>query len=187
MSKKGVLRIMTTAQRRNEILQILKKAEAPIAAKDLAAHFGISRQVIVQDMAVIRVSTPGILSTTRGYIIQQDNGNSREFKVCHTPEQAETEMNLIVDYGGHIRNVSISHRLYGRISADMDVHSRQDVHEFLEALKNSRSSVLSSATSGYHYHLVDADTTERLDMIQSKLQEAGFLAPLQPWEQNQAE
>ena len=80
MSKKGVLRIMTTAQRRNEILQILKKAEAPIAAKDLAAHFGISRQVIVQDMAVIRVSTPGILSTTRGYIIQQDNGNSREFK-----------------------------------------------------------------------------------------------------------
>ena len=56
---------MTTAQRRTDILQILKKADAPIAAKELAAHFGVSRQVIVQDMAVIRVSVPGILSTTR--------------------------------------------------------------------------------------------------------------------------
>ena len=45
---------MTTAQRRTDILQILKKADAPIAAKELAAHFGVSRQVIVQDMAVIR-------------------------------------------------------------------------------------------------------------------------------------
>ncbi|MEQ2472223.1 3H domain-containing protein [Laedolimicola intestinihominis] len=174
---------MTTAQRRTEILQILKKAAAPVAAKELAARFGVSRQVIVQDMAVIRVSTPCILSTTRGYVLQQDNGSSREFKVCHAPEQIEDEMNLIVDCGGHIKNISISHRLYGRISADMDVRSRQDVREFVETLKNSSSSVLSNATSGYHYHLVAADTPERLDMIQQKLREAGFLAPLQPWEQ----
>lgn len=174
---------MTTSQRRTEILQILKKADAPVAAKELAAHFGVSRQVIVQDMAVIRVSTPCILSTTRGYVLQQDNGSSREFKVCHAPEQIEDEMNLIVDCGGHIKNISISHRLYGRISADMDVRSRQDVREFVETLKNSSSSVLSNATSGYHYHLVAADTPERLDMIQQKLREAGFLAPLQPWEQ----
>ena len=182
---------MTTAQRRTEILQILKKAAAPVAAKELAARFGVSRQVIVQDMAVIRVSTPCILSTTRGYVLQQDNGSSREFKVCHAPEQIEDEMNLIVDCGGHIKNISISHRLYGRISADMDVRSRQDVREFVETLKNSSSSVLSTGkssllknvTSGYHYHLVAADTPERLDMIQQKLREAGFLAPLQPWEQ----
>lgn len=174
---------MTTAQRRTEILQILKKAAAPVAAKELAARFGVSRQVIVQDMAVIRVSTPCILSTTRGYVLQQDNGSSREFKVCHAPEQIEDEMNLIVDCGGHIKNISISHRLYGRISADMDVRSRQDVREFVETLKNSSSSVLSNATSGYHYHLVAADTPKRLDMIQQKLREAGFLAPLQPWEQ----
>lgn len=174
---------MTTSQRRTEILQILKKADAPVAAKELAAHFGVSRQVIVQDMAVIRVSTPGILSTTRGYVLQQDNGSAREFKVCHTPEQTADEMNLIVDCGGHIKNISISHRLYGRISADMDIRSRQDVNEFMETLKNSRSSVLSNVTSGYHYHLVAADSQKRLDMIQAKLQEAGLLAPLQPWEQ----
>ena len=37
--------------------------------RKLAAMFGVSRQVIVQDMAVIRASTPGILSTTRGYVL----------------------------------------------------------------------------------------------------------------------
>ena len=175
---------MNTAQRRNEILKILREAQVPIAARALAAQFGVSRQVIVQDMAVIRVSTPGILSTTRGYVLQQDNdvACTREFKVRHGQDQAAQELNLIVDCGGRVKNISISHRVYGRVSAEMDIRSRQDVNEFMETLKNSRSSVLSNATSGYHYHLVAADTPERLDMIQSKLQEAGFLAPLQPWE-----
>ena len=59
---------MTTAQRREEILALLNQADAPIAAKDLAARFGVSRQVIVQDLAVIRASRPNIISTNRGYI-----------------------------------------------------------------------------------------------------------------------
>ena len=62
---------MTTAQRREEILALLNQADAPIAAKDLAARFGVSRQVIVQDLAVIRASRPNIISTNRGYILQQ--------------------------------------------------------------------------------------------------------------------
>ena len=58
---------MNTAERRNEILNLLQNADAPVAARKLASQFGVSRQVIVQDMAVIRAATPGILSTTRGY------------------------------------------------------------------------------------------------------------------------
>ena len=30
------------------------------------------------------------------------------FKIRHTPEQAEQELNLIVDYGGRVKNISIS-------------------------------------------------------------------------------
>ena len=107
---------MTTAQRREEILALLNQADAPIAAKDLAARFGVSRQVIVQDLAVIRASRPNIISTNRGYILQQqETGCLREFKVRHTPEQAGQELNLIVDHGGRVKNISISHRVYGRI------------------------------------------------------------------------
>lgn len=175
---------MNTAQRRTEILKILKNREEPIAARTLAAQFGVSRQVIVQDMAVIRASTPGILSTTKGYVLQQDNDLccSREFKVRHGQEQVSEELNLIVDCGGKVKNISISHRAYGRVSAEMDVNSRQDVSEFVQAINSSRSTVLSSATSGYHYHLVEAVSEERLDMIEQQLKIAGFLAPLQPWE-----
>ena len=99
-----------------------------------------------------------------------------------TPEQAEQELNLIVDHGGRVKNISISHRVYGRITAEMDIRSRQDVQEFLQALAGGASTVLSTATDGYHYHLVEAATPDRLDLIGQALQDAGFLAPLQPWE-----
>ena len=35
---------------------------------------------------------------------------------------------------------------------------------------------------GYHYHLVEAAPPDRLDLIGQALQDADFLAPLQPWE-----
>ena len=178
---------MNTAERRGEILKILHNADAPVAARELAGRFGVSRQVIVQDLAVIRASTPGILSTTKGYVIQQDSSCVREFKVRHESDQTAEEMNLIVDCGGRICNISISHRVYGRVSAEMDIRSRQDVNEFIQAINSSRSTVLSSATSGYHYHLVEAASQERLDLIGEQLEKAGFLAPLQPWEKENQE
>ena len=175
---------MNTADRRDEILKILKNAKAPIAARNLASQFGVSRQVIVQDLAVIRASVPGILSTTKGYVMQQDSSCTREFKVRHSQEDTAKELNLIVDCGGYVKNISISHRVYGRVSAQMDIKSRQDVTEFIDAIKNSQSGPLSSATSGYHYHLVEAASQERLDLIGNELKKAGFLAPLQPWEES---
>ena len=158
---------MNTAQRRTEILKLLQQEEKPVAARAMASQFGVSRQVIVQDMAVIRASTPGILSTTRGYVLQQDKdiACTREFKVRHGQEQAAEELNLIVDCGGRVKNISISHRVYGRVTAEMDIRSRQDVNEFVQAINSSHSSVLSSATSGYHYHLIEASSQERLDLI----------------------
>lgn len=178
---------MKTSERRREILKTLQRAELPVAARELAAKFGVSRQVIVQDMAVIRASEPGILSTTKGYTIQQENNCTREFKVRHRQEQAAEELTLIVDCGGRVKNISISHRVYGRVTAEMDIRSRQDVAEFVEALSSSRSTVLSSATSGYHYHLVEAANEDRLDLIGEQLEKAGFLAPLQPWEKKEKE
>ena len=178
---------MKTAERRNAILKLLQNAEEPVAARKLAERYGVSRQVIVQDMAVIRASTPGILSTTKGYVMQQDSSCTREFKVRHSQDKASQELNLIVDCGGHVKNISISHRVYGRVSAEMDIRSRQDVTEFIAALNDSQSTVLSTATSGYHYHLVEAASEERLDLIGEQLKAAGFLAPLRPWEQKKGE
>ena len=138
---------MTTAERRAAILQQLAHAGAPIAARTLATHYGVSRQVIVQDLAVIRASHPGIISTARGYVLEQPDqpaGCTREFKVRHTPDRTGQELNLIVDCGGRVKNISISHRVYGRITAEMDIRSRQDVREFLQSFEDSSSTVLST-------------------------------------------
>lgn len=174
---------MNVNDRRDGILTVLRGAKSPVAAKGLAAQFGVSRQVIVNDIAVIRASGQEILSNNRGYVMLKKNGSTREFKVRHTADQAELEMNTIVDCGGRIKNVSISHRIYGRISAEMDIRSRQDVQEFLGKMKNGVSDLLGCATSGYHYHVVEAGSEERLDLIEERLADAGILAPLQPWEQ----
>ena len=112
-------------------------------------------------------------------------GQDADFDVkINSQDKAAEELNLIVDCGGRVKNISISHRVYGRVSAEMDIRSRQDVNEFITALNNSNSSALSNATSGYHYHLVEAASEERLDLIEEQLKKAGLLAPLQPWEQN---
>lgn len=179
---------MTAAERRREILQILSEAADPVAARDLAARFGVSRQVIVQDLAVIRASHPHIISTYRGYVMQQpESGCTREFKVRHRSDQTEEELNLIVDHGGWVKNISISHRVYGRMTADLDISCRQDVQDFLKSLEGTSSRVLSVATDGYHYHLVEAADRGRLDKIEEALKAAGFLAPLQPWEKDESE
>ena len=173
---------MDTGERRSSIINMLKNADSAIPAKEVAAKFGVSRQVIVQDMAVIRASWPNIISTNRGYILQDEIGCSREFKVQHGEERLMEELNLIVDYGGTCKNVSISHKVYGRITADLDISSRQDVIEFVAQIRDCPSTMLGSATSGYHYHLVTAQSEERLDLIGEKLKEAGFLVPYLPWE-----
>ena len=85
---------MNTSERRKEILKTLRSSDFPVAARELAAKFGVSRQVIVQDMAVIRASTPGILSTTKGYTIQQENSCTREFKVRLRPGYNKTYIPL---------------------------------------------------------------------------------------------
>ena len=56
-------------------------------------------------------------------------------------------------------------QVYGRITAEMDIRSRQDVREFLQSFEDSSSTVLSTATDGYHYHLVEAATPDRLSPV----------------------
>ena len=98
---------MTGSDRRKQIVDQIRNSTTPVAGKVLAAAYDVSRQVIVQDLAVIRASTPGILSTTKGYVIQQDSSCSREFKVRHSQDKAAEELNLIVDCGG-LSKISVS-------------------------------------------------------------------------------
>ena len=166
---------MNTAQRRTEILKLLQQAEKPVAARAMASQFGVSRQVIVQDIALIRAAGYEIISTNRGYILNQPKTVCRIFKVQHTDEQLEEELNTIVDLGGCVDNVMIHHRVYGKMEAELALSSRRKVGAFMEDIRSGKSSPLKNITSNYHYHKVSADSEETLDLIEQELREKGFL------------
>ena len=173
---------MKTSERRNEIIAMLRKAKGPIAAKELASEFQVSRQVIVQDMALLRAQENDITSTNLGYSILKQDKARRVFKVMHTDEQVEEELSLIVDYGGVVEDVFIYHKVYGIVRADLQIRCRKDIEAFLQDLATGKSGLLKNVTSNYHYHTVSAPTEKLLDLIQQQLMEKGFLAKLQDYE-----
>lgn len=59
---------MTGNERRAMLLSVLQEANSPIKGNDLADKFQVSRQIIVQDIALLRAANHPILSTTSGYL-----------------------------------------------------------------------------------------------------------------------
>lgn len=173
---------MNGENRRKEIVECLKKTTTPISASSFAKQFDVSRQVIVQDIAIIRATGVQIASLARGYVLEKQDECTRIFKMQHTDEQVEQELNLIVDLGGTVEDVFIYHKVYGLVRGDMGIKSRRNVQQFLDDIASGKSSLLKNVTSGYHYHTVLADSAETLDLIEKKLREEGFLAPLQEYE-----
>ena len=169
-------------ERREQILKILKNRKEPVAGTELAKRLQVSRQVIVQDMALIRANGAEILSTNRGYMIREEKAASRVFKVIHTDEQVEEELNLFVDHGGKVEDVFVFHKVYGVIKAGMNIKSRKDVRKYMEEISGGKSTQLKNLTSGYHYHTITAEDEQTLDQIQEELHQRGFLAKLQDYE-----
>ncbi len=97
----------------------------------------------------------------------------RIFKVQHTDEQLEEELNTIVDLGGCVDNVMIHHRVYGKMEAELALIPG-NAGAFMEDIRSGKSSPLKNITSNYHYHKVSADSEETLDLIEQELEEKDF-------------
>lgn len=176
-------------KRRLHILELLEQVGGPVAGSTLAEKTGVSRQVVVQDIALLRSAGHGVVATNRGYLLERGTDPaaagarpSRLIKVRHTPAQTADELNAIVDLGGHVENVMVNHRTYGQVEAPLNIKSRRDVRRFLDDLAAGVSSPLMTITDGYHFHRVSADTPEQLDEIETALGELGFLAQLTAFE-----
>ena len=101
--------------RRAGILAALRPGAEPQSAGALGEKFGVSRQVIVQDIALLRASGASVISTNRGYVLSSPPRAERVFKVRHTEAEVGEELELIVRLGGTVKDVSVSHRVYGNI------------------------------------------------------------------------
>ena len=166
---------MTGTERRTKIVELIQNSEKPLSGTALAKQCDVSRQVIVQDIALIRASGYDIISTNRGYIIQEPLVRERIFKVNHTDEQLEEELYSIIDLGGTVVNGMVNHRVYGHMEAELRINSRRKVEAFMEDIRSGKSSPLKNITSNYHYHKVAADSEETLDLIEEALRQKHFL------------
>ena len=173
---------MTGSDRRQEILKNIKESDRPVSGSKLAKDYDVSRQVIVQDIALLRASGYDIISTNRGYVLLKPGKCERIFKVRHTAEEIEKELQIIVDNGGRILDVFVYHKIYGVVKAPMNIKTRKDIYEYVKTLSSGKSSPLLKITDNYHYHTVQADSEDILDNIQKDLEECGFLAKLLDFE-----
>lgn len=160
--------------RRKEILNHIIKSEKPVSGTKLAEIFQVSRQVIVQDIALLRAADYEIISTHRGYFCNEAKKAARIFHVFHQEDKIEEELNAVVDCGGTVVDVYIQHKIYGELRASLNISSRRQVKQFLADMASGKSKPLTNITSGYHTHTIMADSEEILDLIEETLIDLGF-------------
>lgn len=168
---------MKAAERRKEIIMFLMAQKEAVSGSALSEKFGVSRQIIVQDISVLKAAGFGIISTHYGYIVQETPFITREIKVYHTTEQTEDELNCIVELGGTVVDVFVWHKVYGKISADLNIFSSLHVKQFIEGVRSGKSTELMNITGGYHYHTIRAENEKVMNNIVKTLNEKGYIAP----------
>ncbi|MPM34914.1 putative transcription repressor NiaR [bioreactor metagenome] len=166
---------MNGDKRRESILQQLVESSLPISGLQLAKLLYVSRQVIVQDIALLRAEKHDILSTNTGYIIKKALKPQRVFCVSHSDDCILDELYTIVDLGGRVVDVQINHKVYGNFLAQLNIKSRKDAENLVERISLGESIPLKKLTQDTHCHLVEADTIEELNSIENELRRKGYL------------
>ena len=170
---------MTGEQRREAIRRMLLDAREPLTGTAMANAMHVSRQVIVQDIALMRAEHLPILSTNKGYLLQTEAPMpaqpKRVFFVRHTTEQVLEEFMTVIELGGRILDVAVEHELYGHIRADLLIENARDAADFTERLGQCRDNPLKVLTDDCHFHTVSAPSEKLLDLIEQELRSRGFL------------
>ncbi len=168
---------MEGKERREQLVKILRESREPVSGTELSRSLGVSRQVIVQDIALLRAQDLNIFATTKGYLIYQLEKSSvkRIFTVKHSNEQIEDELCTIVDNGGKILDVQVKHEIYGEIGTELIIRNRLEVYDFVNKVKEQKIVPLKELTDGIHKHTIEAETEETLNRISKALAEKGYL------------
>lgn len=172
---------MTTKKRRDEILKLLAMDTKPVSANTLADRFGVSRQIIVGDIALLRAAGQDITATQSGYVLSQQSqedaldADTYILSCRHDKVQLEQELYTVVDNGGVFLNVSVDHPLYGTITQNLNIGNRYEADEFIQKVAVTGGSLLSSLTEGAHLHTIRCPSPEAYRRILSGLREKSIL------------
>lgn len=166
-------------ERRKYILNWLKNSPEPITGQLIADETNVSRQVIVQDISLLKAMNEPIVATAQGYVYinnsQSDLPHKRIIACHHSPDKTRNELMIIVDHGVNLQNVIVEHPIYGELTASLMIKNRRDAKQFLDKVQETSASYLSELTDGVHLHTLEAETIDQLDETCAALEEAGIL------------
>jgi uncharacterized protein len=164
-------------RRRRMIVAWMRTHGGPIRGGELAKHFRVSRQSLVQDVAILRAGGEDIVATPRGYRLPEraERGHRAILACRHAPERTEEELQILVDHGVKVLDVIVEHPLYGELRGSLMIESRADLQDFLEHVSASHALLLSSLTGGVHLHTVEASRPEMISRAKARLRARGFL------------
>ncbi|KAF0196590.1 MAG: transcriptional regulator [Bacillota bacterium] len=170
---------MSSELRRAELAEILRESVHALTGSQLSERLGVTRQVIVADIALLRAAGEGIIATPQGYL-RAPSMNKRPRRALASRHSAalehiREELNVVVDYGGTILDVIIEHPLYGEITGSLHLSSRHDVEVFIKKLQDTHAEPLSVLTGGLHLHTIEAKDEATLTRIVEELARRGFL------------
>jgi transcriptional regulator of NAD metabolism len=170
-------------ERRERILELLEEqarggGRSPLSAARLAQLMDVSRQAIVGDIALLRAQGKAIIATARGYMMEAPAQPGRyvgKLACRHSLADTEKELMAVVMLGGEALDVTVSHRLYGDLTGQLNIATPQDVAEFMASVAGSGEGLLSELTGGLHLHTVACRDRESFGLIEDRLRELGFL------------
>lgn len=167
---------MRKEERRRKILDLLSKSNSAISGERLAETFGVTRQVIVQDISVLRSMNYDITSLSRGYILSRRNeGTKRMVAVKHSKERIREELMCVVQNGGTVLDVIVEHPVYGEIRGNINVSNEDEVERFMGMFETSFAVPLLSLSNGVHLHTIMAKDEEDIERIISVLDKNKFI------------
>ena len=168
---------MNGEQRRNLIIDKLKTSNVPVSATSFAEEFGVTRQIVVADIALLRASGYNIHAEHKGYLLdKQDNdGLLKRVVVKHGKDDVLNELFAIIDNGGKVVDVVVDHSVYGKISADLNLSSRYDAESFVQKIAQTGANPLSLLTEGIHLHTILVKDQNVFERIKSQLDQLGIL------------
>lgn len=176
----GLIKVRNQGEKRRElILSWLKESNKPITGNSLAKKTNVSRQVIVQDISLLKAQNEPIIATAKGYLYMKQPLDEPPFQwviaVKHAPEDTKKELEILVDHGVTVRDVTIEHPIYGDLKGSLMISNRKEVNQFIEKVKLGKASLLSELTEGVHMHTISANSEEQLKEACLELEKAGFL------------
>ena len=108
-------------------------------------------------------------------VLEAAAGKVYTIACIHGLDDMEKELNIMVDNGCTVINVTVEHPIYGQLTGQLQLSSRYDVSQFMEKLRKGEVAPLCQLTGGVHLHALSCPDEACFERTKAALADAGLL------------